>query len=111
MEGWPGTPSVIKELWAYAEHNTPHQRVGDYTQAMMDLGATLCTRSKPSCLLCPLQQSCEARALNLTDRLPSPRPKKVLPVKQTLMLLIRNEEGEILLQQRPPGDVDSDSGG
>ncbi|SEB07004.1 A/G-specific adenine glycosylase [Marinobacterium iners] len=105
VEGWPGTPSVMKELWAYAEHNTPHQRVGDYTQAMMDLGATLCTRSKPSCLLCPLQQSCEARALNLTDRLPSPRPKKVLPVKQTLMLLIRNEEGEILLQQRPPSGI------
>lgn len=105
VEGWPGTPSVMKELWAYAEHNTPHRRVGDYTQAMMDLGATLCTRSKPSCLLCPLQQGCEARALNLTDRLPSPRPKKVLPVKQTLMLLIRNEEGEILLQQRPPSGI------
>ncbi len=105
VEGWPGTPAVMKELWGWAERNTPHQRVGDYTQAMMDLGATLCTRSKPSCLLCPLQQHCEARALNLTDQLPSPRPKKTLPVKQTLMLLIRNEDGEVLLQQRPPSGI------
>ena len=103
--GGPGSPGVMKELGMFAERNTPHHRVGDYTQAMMDLGATLCTRSRPSCLLCPLQQGCEARALNLTDRLPSPRPRKELPVRQTLMLMIRNDAGEILLQQRPPSGI------
>lgn len=60
IEGWPGQPAVTRTLWELAERNTPHQRVGDYTQAMMDLGATLCTRSKPGCLLCPLQQDCKA---------------------------------------------------
>ncbi|MBA4502957.1 A/G-specific adenine glycosylase [Marinobacterium marinum] len=105
VEGWPGTPAVMKELWAWAERNTPQHRVGDYTQAMMDLGATLCTRSKPSCLLCPLQTHCQARTLNLTDRLPSPRPRKTLPVKHTMMLLIQNDAGETLLQQRPPSGI------
>ena len=102
VTGWSGTTAVQKQLWAYAENNTPNQRCGDYTQAMMDLGATLCTRSKPSCLLCPLQQHCEAFARGMVDKLPVPRPKKEIPVKQTLMLIILNNEGEILLYQRPP---------
>lgn len=102
VEGWPGTTAVQKELWAHAERNTPHERVGDYTQAMMDLGATLCTRSKPSCLLCPLQPHCGAFAKGMTDKLPAPRPKKVLPEKQTLMLILRNEQGQLMLYQRPP---------
>ncbi|GGO77714.1 A/G-specific adenine glycosylase [Marinobacterium nitratireducens] len=105
VDGWPGAPAVMKELWQHAERNTPHARVGDYTQAMMDLGATLCTRGKPSCLLCPLQPHCEAFAQGRTGELPAPRPKKTLPVRQTLMLLIRNEDGEVLLQQRPPSGI------
>ncbi|WP_027858697.1 A/G-specific adenine glycosylase [Marinobacterium jannaschii] len=102
VTGWPGTTAVQKQLWQYAERNTPAQRCGDYTQAMMDLGATLCTRSKPSCLLCPLQQHCGAFARGIVDKLPAPRPKKEIPIKQTLMLIIHNEQGEILLYQRPP---------
>ncbi len=58
VEGWPGQTAVQKQLWALAEEYTPSRRVGDYTQAMMDLGATLCTRSKPACVLCPLQLDC-----------------------------------------------------
>jgi len=102
IDGWPGTPSVTKEMWHYAERFTPQHRTGDYTQAMMDLGATLCTRSKPSCLLCPLQPNCQAFDQGRTTELPMPRPKKEIPVKQTIMLLIRNEQGQILLRQRPP---------
>jgi A/G-specific adenine glycosylase len=105
IEGWPGQPAVTRTLWELAERNTPQQRVGDYTQAMMDLGATLCTRSKPSCLLCPLQQECKALALGLTDSLPSPRPRKTLPVKQTQMLIIRDDDDRILLTQRPPSGI------
>ena len=105
VEGWPGSTAVAKQLWEHAERNTPVERVGDYTQAMMDLGATVCTRSKPACRHCPLQRDCQAHARGLTDRLPSPRPKKNLPVKQTLMLLIHNEKGEVLLQQRPPTGI------
>jgi len=105
VEGWPGQPVVMKRLWTLAERNTPHQRVGEYTQAMMDLGATLCTRSKPSCLLCPLQQECKAFELGLSHSLPSPRPKKYLPVKQTHMLIIRDDKGQVLLAQRPPSGI------
>jgi A/G-specific adenine glycosylase len=105
VEGWPGITAVQKELWQHAERNTPYARVGDYTQAMMDLGATLCTRSKPSCLLCPLQPQCGAFTQGKTDKLPAPRPKKVIPVKQTLMLMIRNDAGEVLLYQRPPSGL------
>lgn len=102
LQEWPGTTGSQKQLWRWAEQLTPQHRVGDYTQAMMDLGATLCTRSKPSCLLCPLEQDCQARASGQENSLPLPRPKKVLPEKQTLMLLIENSEGQILLYQRPP---------
>ncbi|MGB0465946.1 MAG: A/G-specific adenine glycosylase [Pontibacterium sp.] len=105
VDGWSGTSAVQKILWQFAEQNTPYERVGDYTQAMMDLGATLCTRSKPGCLLCPLQQQCQAFEKGLTAQLPSPKPKKVLPVKQTMMLLIRNEASDVLLYQRPPSGL------
>ncbi|WP_246590088.1 A/G-specific adenine glycosylase [Marinobacterium ramblicola] len=105
VEGWPGQPAVMNRLWSLAEQNTPSKRVGDYTQAMMDLGATLCTRGKPSCLLCPLQQECKAFALGLTSKLPSPRPKKTLPVKQTQMLIIRDPDQQVLLAQRPPSGI------
>ena len=102
VEGWPGNNKVMQELWEYAERNTPASRCGDYTQAMMDMGATLCTRSKPACLLCPLQTGCQALAQNRTHELPASRPKKVLPVKQTLMLIITDEDNNVLLYQRPP---------
>ncbi|MBS97934.1 MAG: A/G-specific adenine glycosylase [Oceanospirillaceae bacterium] len=105
VRGWSGQTAVLKQLWEHAERNTPSARAGDYTQAMMDLGATLCTRSKPSCLLCPLQQECKAFSEGLTDQLPEPRPKKTLPVKQTWMLIIRDREGSVMLSQRPPSGI------
>ncbi len=105
ITGWPGTTENIKQLWRYAEQNTPTERVADYTQAMMDMGATLCTRSKPACLLCPLQKGCQAYMQGRANELPESKPKKAIPVKQTLMLLIRNEEGQVLLRQRPPTGI------
>lgn len=104
VEGWPGAVPVQRELWDWADRYTPAERVGDYTQAMMDLGATLCTRSKPACGLCPLSSECKALAQNRVSELPSPRPKKTLPVKQTLMLIVR-QGAEVLLQQRPPTGI------
>jgi len=104
VEGWAGTTSVQNELWRLAEELTPNTRVGDYTQAMMDLGATLCTRSKPACERCPLANNCGALAQNRVGELPQPRPKKTLPTKQTLMLIIRQGD-EVLLQQRPPTGI------
>lgn len=101
QEGYPGEPTVARQLWAVAERFTPHARANHYTQAMMDLGATLCTRSKPSCLLCPLERSCEAHFLGLETRYPIPKPRKSIPQKRTLMPLLANAQGEILLYRRP----------
>ncbi|UTW09624.1 A/G-specific adenine glycosylase [Pseudomonas benzenivorans] len=101
QQGYPGEPKVAKQLWQVAERLTPEARVNHYTQAMMDLGATLCTRSKPSCLLCPLRGGCQAHLLGLEIRYPMPKPRKALPQKRTLMPLLTNAAGEILLYRRP----------
>ncbi|RMH82907.1 adenine DNA glycosylase [Pseudomonas sp. AOB-7] len=101
QEGYPGEPKVAKQLWDVAERLTPHERVNHYTQAMMDLGATLCTRSKPSCLLCPVRSGCQAHLLGLEIRYPIAKPRKALPQKRTLMPLLVNAAGDILLYRRP----------
>lgn len=101
VEGWPGHTRTAKHLWALAETLTPNERVADYTQAIMDLGATRCTRSKPGCTECPLQKTCVADAQNDHARYPGKKPKKSLPVRQTLFLIPRNPAGQILLQRRP----------
>lgn len=101
IEGWPGTSKIEKELWAIAEANTPPERTGHYTQAMMDLGATLCTRSKPACGICPLQPECKAYELGTPTAFPHSKPKKEKPIKQARFLLILNKDNELLLEQRP----------
>ncbi|WP_448683357.1 A/G-specific adenine glycosylase [Pseudomonas nicosulfuronedens] len=100
-DGYPGEPKVAKQLWDAAERFTPHERVNHYTQAMMDLGATLCTRSKPSCLLCPLRDGCRAHFLGRERDFPVSKPRKALPQKRTLMPILANREGDILLYRRP----------
>lgn len=101
QDGYPGEPKVARQLWEVAERLTPQQRVNHYTQAMMDLGATLCTRSKPSCLLCPVRNGCRAHLLGRETDFPQPKPRKALPRKRTLMPLLANHEGAILLYRRP----------
>ncbi|MFF7707497.1 A/G-specific adenine glycosylase [Pseudomonas sp. NPDC007930] len=101
QHGYPGEPAVAKALWATAERYTPQARANHYTQAMMDLGATLCTRSKPTCLLCPVQQGCRANLLGEQGRFPEPKPRKAIPHRSTLMPLLANESGAILLYRRP----------
>ena len=105
IAGWPGQAAVQKALWALAEQYTPDTRVAAYTQAMMDLGATVCTRANPACDRCPLQADCEARAGGRATDYPSPRPRKALPLRKTRMLLLRNAAGEILLERRPPAGI------
>ena len=107
--------AIQKQLWELAEKNLPIQnlskqnlskqnlqRNADYTQAMMDLGATLCTRTKPRCKECPLNADCVALKQDAVKKHPTPKPKKVLPEKQTVMLIIQNKKGEIFMQKRPP---------
>lgn len=102
VAGYPGQTAVQKQLWAYAEQHVPSERNAAYTQAMMDLGATLCTRSKPACLLCPIQTGCQGFKLGNPEAYPAPRPAKDLPEKQAVALLLRNSNGEVALEKRPP---------
>jgi A/G-specific adenine glycosylase len=105
IEGWPGSGPVEKRLWQLAESHLPGERLADYTQAIMDFGATLCTRSDPSCVLCPLQDSCVALREGRTTELPESKPGKPLPERRTLMLLLRDREDRVLLVRRPPTGV------
>lgn len=100
VEGWPGKPSVEKRLWQLAESLLPDQDIVAYTQGLMDLGATLCTRSKPKCIACPLRASCAAYAQSRVKELPTPKPKKQVPSRETTMLLIL-QHGEVVLEKRP----------
>ncbi len=105
IEHWTGDTKLQQQLWALAQYHTPDKRAGDYTQAIMDLGATICRRRKPSCLLCPIEENCQAAAKGLTEKLPIAKPKKNIPLKQVTLTLIRNSKGEIFLQKRPPSGV------
>jgi A/G-specific adenine glycosylase len=92
-------------LWEIAEQQTPHTRIVDYTQAIMDLGATVCRRSKPLCAQCPFASQCIAQHDGTQSALPARKPKKTMPVRATHMLIIMNDEDRILLQQRPPAGI------
>ncbi len=105
VEGWSGRSAVLARLWELAERYTPDARVAEYTQAMMDLGATVCTRGRPACERCPLSLRCEARRQGRVAEFPAPRPRRELPVRATRMLLLRNADGEVLLQRRPPTGI------
>jgi len=105
LEGWPGNAQVSKKFWQLAEYYTPVARIADYTQAIMDLGATICTRGKPKCQLCPLAQCCLAHRYKCEAEYPTKKLKKQLPIKHTVMLLIQNVHSEWLLEKRPTSGI------
>jgi A/G-specific adenine glycosylase len=104
VEGWPGTPKIEKQLWALAEDLLPEENIVAYTQGLMDLGATLCSRTKPRCSECPLNQTCEAYKRQCVNALPTPKPRKTIPEKQTTMLILRSGN-EVMLEKRPPTGI------
>ena len=104
IDGWPGKTGVVNQLWSVAELNTPEQKVAEYTQAIMDLGATLCTRSNPACAACPVGDDCKARLTDSVDQYPGRKPKKAKPLKQTTMVMAVTEN-EIYLERRPPAGI------
>ena len=104
VDGWPGRTAVQNALWAVAEERTPDERVADYTQAIMDLGATLCTRSRPRCGDCPVTADCAARLAGTIDRYPGKKPKTDKPLKATTMLLAV-ADGAVYLERRPPSGI------
>ncbi|NWO04363.1 MAG: A/G-specific adenine glycosylase [Alteromonadaceae bacterium] len=105
VPGWPGKTGVLRQLWVHAEEHTPDERVRDYTQAIMDLGAMVCTRSKPDCQACPVNENCLAYANNETHLYPGSKPKKAKPEKTTWMLILEDAEARVLLERRPPSGI------
>ena len=105
LEGWPGQPEVERRLWKLAEQYTPDTRVAEYTQAIMDLGAIVCTRRQPRCGACPVHDACAARITSQQHHFPQPRPRKILPVRDTVFAILQNEAGQVLLEQRPPAGI------
>jgi A/G-specific adenine glycosylase len=105
ITGYPGEPSVERTLWSIAEACTPGDRVADYTQAIMDLGATVCTRARPACLLCPVSVDCVARSSGQQAALPSPRPRARRPRREAWFVVATRGEHKVLLLRRPPSGV------
>ena len=103
---WPGEKKTENAMWDLAESYMPNERCGDYTQAMMDLGATLCTRSKPQCLLCPLESDCQGRLAEDPTKFPVRKPKKAAkPEKSIQLLILRNQQEQFLLEKRPQAGI------
>jgi len=101
ISGWPGETKVLKQLWQLSEELTPSEHTHHYNQAMMDLGAMVCRRTKPDCSNCPLTTDCQAHSLQQQAQFPGKKPRKSLPIKHCQMLIIHHEDS-ILLQQQPP---------
>jgi A/G-specific adenine glycosylase len=104
LAGWPGRSDVERTLWELAERHTPHTRCADYTQAIMDLGATLCSR-KPACARCPLAADCAAHLAGTQSGYPATKPRKPIPAREATLLLVTNRAHEVLLVQRPPAGI------
>ncbi len=100
IAGYPGETAVATQLWQQAEALLPKTGLRPYTQGLMDLGATLCTRSKPRCAECPVQKLCVAFRTKRVAELPTRKPRKALPQRRTMMLVLQRA-GEILLEKRP----------
>jgi A/G-specific adenine glycosylase len=103
IAGYPGDKRVQDRLWLLAQARLPESCAESYTQGLMDLGAGLCIRRSPDCGRCPVAHSCIARRDGLTGQLPAPRPAKMLPERETAMLILVSA-GQVLLEKRPaPG--------
>lgn len=105
VEGHYSQSKTLEQLWHFAEKYTPTERVADFTQAMMDLGATVCTRTKPCCDACPLAKSCQALQQDVIADFPAKKKRKALPVKEACFLVITDKQGWVLLEKRPPSGI------
>jgi A/G-specific adenine glycosylase len=102
---WPGEKKTAEKLWKIAEKYSPKTKTADYTQAIMDLGATLCKRSKPACTQCPFNQHCIANIKGMTASLPQSKPRKTLPIRMATLLLLLQESHYVLLEKRRTSGV------
>jgi A/G-specific adenine glycosylase len=97
--------AVARELWQQAETLTPAERVADYTQAIMDLGATVCTRGRPRCEACPVADDCAARAAGIERELPTSRRRAARRSRRVTVLIVQNAAGDTLLERRPASGI------
>ncbi len=104
VTGEPSTQTLAK-LWELSERCTPHEKVDVYTQAVMDLGATVCTRRKPLCAYCPLAEGCFARRTGRQHEIPAPRKARARRLRQVFMLVAQREDGSVFLEKRPENGV------
>ena len=105
VEGYPGSATVERALWKRAETLLPADQIEAYTQGLMDLGATVCARSRPLCPTCPVNDTCGARREQTIDRLPAPRPTRQRPVRSATVLALQDASGAVLLELRPPAGI------
>ncbi len=101
VAGYPGKTEIVRALWQLAEQHTPKKEAATYTQAIMDLGATVCVRKNPSCHACPLHSRCQAYIDHDVERYPEPKPKKDKPVQQARFFVVSLANGATLLEQKP----------
>jgi A/G-specific adenine glycosylase len=102
--GYAGDPKVAAALWRETERQLPLHDIESYTQGLMDLGATICTRTRPRCSECPVAADCVARIENAISKYPAPRPRKALPQRHTQMLVLLHAR-QVLLEKRPPTGI------
>lgn len=105
VAGYPGISAVENRLWQLATTHTPQQHTADYTQAVMDLGATVCTRARPDCAACPLAADCVAYGQGRIDELPTRKPARQVPTRHVCMLVLRDTRHRVLLERRGPSGV------
>ncbi len=101
IDGWPGKADVTRRLWAVADRHTPGEDIGDYTQAMMDIGAEVCLRRQPRCAACPLASGCRAHREGNPEQYPVSRPRRARHRRATTMVMARDHLGRVLLERRP----------
>ncbi|HET9330160.1 MAG TPA: A/G-specific adenine glycosylase [Steroidobacteraceae bacterium] len=105
VAGAPHDRAGTRRLWELSERCTPATDVARYTQAIMDLGATVCVRRKPLCLVCPLANGCSARRTGRQHELPAPRRRGARGARRAFMVVALNRAGEVLLERRPDSGV------
>lgn len=105
VSGFPGEAAIERQLWQFADACTPASQVGHYTQAIMDLGATVCVRSRPACAACPVATDCVARQTGRQSELPTRKPRKTRPLRDAWPVLAIRDDGAVLLEKRPAAGI------
>ena len=105
IEGFLQKSNIQEKLWNLADLNTPSSNVDQYTQAIMDLGATVCTRSRPKCFICPLSENCLARFYSEQDKLPTRKPRTKKSIREVGVMIIVDNKKSVLLEKRPNNGI------